>query len=157
MRDAIGLALLEPGGTLTPHSFQRADLRSSDVAVRITHCGVCFSDLSAIRPATAQQLPLVPGHEFTGVVSAVGPAVTKFAADDLIAVGNIVDSCSECVNCGRGAGGRRDRVRQEGHQVGGGHEHQRQKPSPWECCQKLSCHCHVIADQVTSVTVLGLL
>ncbi len=99
MRDAIGLALLEPGGTLAPFSFQRRDLRPADVAVRITHCGVCFSDLSALRSVPAQQLPLVPGHEFTGVVSAVGPDVTKFAVGDPVAVGNIVDSCGECANC----------------------------------------------------------
>src|SRR5690625_4111687 len=46
--------------------------------------------------------PLVPGHEFVGVVSAVGAAVTKFRVGDAVAIGNIVDSCGECKWCLRG-------------------------------------------------------
>src|SRR5690625_7571482 len=46
--------------------------------------------------------PLVPGHEFVGVVSAVGAAVTKFRVGDAVAIGNIVDSRGECKWCLRG-------------------------------------------------------
>ncbi len=43
--------------------------------------------------------PLVPGHEFTGVVTATGSAVTRFSVGDPVAVGNIVDSCGDCPMC----------------------------------------------------------
>ncbi|GAA3626855.1 NAD(P)-dependent alcohol dehydrogenase [Kineosporia mesophila] len=92
-----GYALLHPGGKLEPWTFERRDLRPDDVRIRITHCGVCHSDLHAIEDAS--QLPLVPGHEFTGVVTEVGPAVTTFSAGDPVAVGNIVDSCGTCAAC----------------------------------------------------------
>ena len=39
---------------------------------------------------------LVPGHEFTGHVIAIGSAVTRFGIGDRVAVGTIVDSCGEC-------------------------------------------------------------
>ena len=80
--------------------IQRRDLREDDVAVRIDFCGVCHSDLHAISGLVGKPTEgLVPGHEFTGTVTAVGPAVTRFAAGDQVAVGTIVDSCGVCAMC----------------------------------------------------------
>ena len=98
-RDTTGWALLAPGQQLVPWEFARRDLRADDVAVRVTFCGVCHSDLHAIDGAAATDLPLVPGHEFVGEVAAVGDAVTRFAVGDAVAVGNIVDSCGVCASC----------------------------------------------------------
>ncbi|WP_086842487.1 NAD(P)-dependent alcohol dehydrogenase [Amycolatopsis kentuckyensis] len=81
-------------------TLPRRDLRDDDIAIRVDHCGVCHTDLHALRGA--RDTPLVPGHEFTGVVTATGPAVTRFAAGDPVAVGNIVDSCGRCAMCRRG-------------------------------------------------------
>lgn len=92
-----GYALLTPGGKLEPWTFERRDLHSDDVRIRITYCGVCHTDLHAIESAT--DVPLVPGHEFVGEVLAVGTEVTAFKVGDAVAVGNIVDSCGKCVAC----------------------------------------------------------
>ncbi|NHC15726.1 NAD(P)-dependent alcohol dehydrogenase [Motilibacter deserti] len=102
MRKTTGYALLTPGGRLEPWAFERRDLRPDDVAVRVTYCGVCHSDLHAVEGATEAALPLVPGHEFVGVVSAVGGEVTRFRVGDAVAVGNIVDSCGVCEHCRAG-------------------------------------------------------
>jgi uncharacterized zinc-type alcohol dehydrogenase-like protein len=103
-RKTIGYALLEPGGDLQPWTFERRALRPDDVEVRVTFCGVCHTDLHAIeaaqlRVAQPDDGPLVPGHEFVGEVTAVGPDVTGFAVGDAVAVGNIVDSCGVCEAC----------------------------------------------------------
>lgn len=45
---------------------------------------------------------MVPGHEIAGVVTEVGPGVTKFAVGDRVGVGCMVDSCRECDNCKAG-------------------------------------------------------
>jgi uncharacterized zinc-type alcohol dehydrogenase-like protein len=71
------------------------------VAVTVTHCGVCHSDLDAIHGYRGPA-PLVPGHEFVGIVRDVGAAVTRFAPGDRVAVGNIVDSCGVCDLCQAG-------------------------------------------------------
>ncbi|MEU4829105.1 NAD(P)-dependent alcohol dehydrogenase [Streptosporangium sp. NPDC023615] len=97
MRDVSGWAATKPGGPLEPWDFQRRDLLDEDVAVRIDYCGVCSSDISAIRHAS--DLPLVPGHEMVGEVTAVGDRVTRFAVGDAVAVGNIIDSCGVCPAC----------------------------------------------------------
>ena len=46
--------------------------------------------------------PCVPGHEIVGRVTRVGPAVTKFKAGDLAAVGCMVDSDGTCPECKAG-------------------------------------------------------
>ena len=42
---------------------------------------------------------MVPGHEIVGIVTQVGPEVTKFSIGDRIGVGVFIDSCRTCENC----------------------------------------------------------
>jgi uncharacterized zinc-type alcohol dehydrogenase-like protein len=76
--------------------------RADDVAVRVSHCGVCHTDLHAMRAEDVGAFPVVPGHEFVGEVVAIGSDVTDFAVGDPVAVGNIVDSCGACPMCEAG-------------------------------------------------------
>ncbi|WP_305787213.1 NAD(P)-dependent alcohol dehydrogenase [Symbioplanes lichenis] len=83
--------------------IERRELRADDLAVRVDHCGVCHSDLHAIHGLTGKPAAgLVPGHEFTGTVTAAGASVTGFAPGDRVAVGTIVDSCGSCAMCAAG-------------------------------------------------------
>jgi alcohol dehydrogenase (NADP+) len=97
MRNVSGWAAHHQGSALEPWDFTRRDLLADDVAVRVDYCGVCASDIAAIRHGTTY--PLVPGHEMTGEITAVGSAVTRFKAGDKVAVGNIIDSCGTCPPC----------------------------------------------------------
>ncbi|MFD4529681.1 NAD(P)-dependent alcohol dehydrogenase [Streptomyces sp. NPDC058470] len=103
MRNTVGWQVEGPSTTLRRTPLERRDLRPDDLAVRVDYCGVCHTDLHAVsaRSAGGGQ-PLVPGHEFTGVVTEAGPAVSRFAVGDPVAVGNIVDSCGECAMCRAG-------------------------------------------------------
>ena len=86
-----------------PLTIERRDIRNDDVAIRITHCGICHSDLHMARNDWGMSIyPLVPGHEIVGTVTAVGPGVTRFQPGDKVAVGCLVDSCRECDPCRRG-------------------------------------------------------
>ncbi|MEO3751419.1 NAD(P)-dependent alcohol dehydrogenase [Streptomyces sp. B6B3] len=103
MRTTTGWQADGPTATLRRTRLERRDLRVDDLAVRVDYCGVCHTDVHALRDHDADAgLPLVPGHEFTGVVTETGPAVTGFAVGDPVAVGNIVDSCGECAMCRAG-------------------------------------------------------
>ncbi|MEG3862078.1 NAD(P)-dependent alcohol dehydrogenase [Microcoleus sp. herbarium12] len=97
MRLSYGLAALSQGDRLVPWTFERRALRPDDIAVKIQFCGVCHSDLHAIRGNS--RFPLVPGHEMVGEVTAIGADVTKFRIGDGVVVGNIVDSCRQCPPC----------------------------------------------------------
>ena len=50
--------------------------------MRVSHCGVCHSDLSVVDGVFPAPLPIVLGHEAAGVVDAVGPGVVGLAPGD---------------------------------------------------------------------------
>lgn len=84
-------------------TIERRDLRAHDVLIDIKFVGICHSDIHTARGEWgAANYPLVPGHEIAGLVSAVGPQVSKYAVGDRVGVGCMVDSCRECVNCKAG-------------------------------------------------------
>lgn len=97
MRTTSAYSASAPKSRLTLARISRRDLRPDDVAISVTYCGVCHSDLAEIE--NGHTFPLVPGHEFTGVVTAVGSSVSRFLVGDAVAVGNIVDSCGICPMC----------------------------------------------------------
>jgi uncharacterized zinc-type alcohol dehydrogenase-like protein len=88
---------------LKPMQFERRDLRPDDVAIRISHAGICHSDLHQSRNDWKNSIyPVVPGHEIVGTVTAVGDRVAKHKVGDTVAVGCMVDSCMECTQCKEG-------------------------------------------------------
>jgi alcohol dehydrogenase len=66
------------------------------VAVRAT--GICRSDWHAWRGHDPVPLPMIPGHEFAGVIAAVGTAVTSFGVGDRVTV-PFVNGCGDCPLC----------------------------------------------------------
>lgn len=88
---------------LAPFSIERRDPLEYDVAIDITYCGICHSDIHQARDEWGGSLyPMVPGHEIMGRVSAVGAAVKKYKVGDLVGVGCLVDSCRTCSSCHEG-------------------------------------------------------
>ena len=98
-----GYAAYEVNTPLAPFTFNRRALRDTDVAFDITYAGICHSDIHTARGEWGDVIvPLVPGHEIVGIVTEVGPGVTKFAVGDRVGVGVFIDSCGTCENCQAG-------------------------------------------------------
>lgn len=96
-------AALSASTPMVPYSITRREPGPRDVAVEITHCGVCHSDLHFARNEwNMTQFPCVPGHEIVGKVTRVGRDVTRFAVGQRVAVGCLVDSCRTCESCRAG-------------------------------------------------------
>ncbi|MCQ9133416.1 MULTISPECIES: NAD(P)-dependent alcohol dehydrogenase [Streptomyces] len=84
-------------------TIERRAVREFDVLIDIEFAGICHSDIHQAREGWGEAIfPMVPGHEIAGVVSEVGPGVTRFAVGDRVGVGCLVDSCRECDNCKAG-------------------------------------------------------
>ncbi|MZI93041.1 alcohol dehydrogenase catalytic domain-containing protein [Vibrio sp. CAIM 722] len=99
----VGYAAHSADSELVPYHFERRELRGNDVAIEITYCGVCHSDLHTVNGDWGPQpYPLVPGHEIVGVVTAIGDDVATYKVGDKVAVGCMVDSCQECDQCEHG-------------------------------------------------------
>lgn len=87
-------------GKMEPFSIERRDVQDNDVQIEISHCGVCHSDLHAIKNDWGNSTyPLVPGHEIIGVVKKVGSKVSKYKEGDTVGVGCLVDACLRCEAC----------------------------------------------------------
>jgi len=83
--------------------IKRRALLANDVEIEILYCGICHSDLHAIKNEWGgTTYPIVPGHEIVGKITKVGSEVTKFKEGDLAAIGCIVDSCGHCHHCEEG-------------------------------------------------------
>jgi len=71
-----------------------------DVLIRVEAAGICGTDLSLYAGEHDPRYPLVPGHEFSGVVVEVGKDVTGFRPGDRVAADpNLY--CDRCHYCQR--------------------------------------------------------
>jgi len=95
-----GYAAKKAKAKLAPFQFKRRDPKPHDVVIDVYYCGICHSDIHQARDEWGgATFPMVPGHEVTGVVRAVGAKVKKFKAGDQVGVGCMVDSCRHCSLC----------------------------------------------------------
>ena len=75
-----------------------------EALVRVHACGICGSDrevLRGTRPADYVRYPLVPGHEWSGTVEAVGPGVPARLVGRRT-VGEGFRNCQVCARCHAG-------------------------------------------------------
>ena len=91
---------------LAATTIARRDPSEHDVQIEILFCGICHSDVHAVRNEWSEFMPtvypIVPGHEIVGRVTSVGSAVTRYKPGDIAAVGCLVDSDRTCPRCRAG-------------------------------------------------------
>src|SRR5450755_3903309 len=87
------------GGALEEHTDDLPPASGHEVTLRVTHCGMCHSDLhvqaggfdmgggvlSSLERSGAR-LPVTMGHEIVGEVAELGPDVTDLALGDPVVV-----------------------------------------------------------------------
>jgi S-(hydroxymethyl)glutathione dehydrogenase/alcohol dehydrogenase len=89
----------------TPMSIETvtvADLKPTDVLVRIRAAGLCHTDLEVIEGALRYPMPIVLGHEAAGVVEQVGSAARGVKAGDHVVL-SWNPHCGHCYYCDRDA------------------------------------------------------
>jgi 2-desacetyl-2-hydroxyethyl bacteriochlorophyllide A dehydrogenase len=69
-----------------------------EVVVAVSACGLCGTDLHILDGEFAPSLPVIPGHEFAGVVAAVGADVQELGVGTRVAVDPSL-YCHECHYC----------------------------------------------------------
>ncbi|MCF8608703.1 NDMA-dependent alcohol dehydrogenase [Gordonia sp. HY285] len=75
---------------------------AGEVQVRLVASGLCHSDHHLRTGQSPVPFPVVGGHEGSGVVTKVGPGVTRFAEGDHV-VTAFIPACGVCEPCSRGA------------------------------------------------------
>ena len=72
-----------------------------EVLVRVSAAGLCHSDLSVVNGNRPRAMPMVLGHEGSGIVDALGDGVDNFEVGDHV-VFVFVPSCGNCIPCKEG-------------------------------------------------------
>jgi 2-desacetyl-2-hydroxyethyl bacteriochlorophyllide A dehydrogenase len=66
--------------------------------IQVRASGICGTDLHIFRGEYLGKYPVIPGHEFSGVVASIGSGVTRFQVGDRVAVEPNI-ACDNCLNC----------------------------------------------------------
>ncbi len=82
-------------------TLELSDPGPGEFLVRLTAAGLCHSDLSVIEGVRPRPMPMVLGHEATGIVEALGPGTDGFAPGDHV-VFTFVPMCGTCLPCAEG-------------------------------------------------------
>ena len=71
-----------------------------EVCVQVSACGVCRTDLHVVDGELPNiRLPIVPGHEIVGRISAVGPHVNGLSVGMRVGIPWLGRTCGECRYC----------------------------------------------------------
>ncbi len=78
---------------------------AGEIKIRVKAASICGSDLHIRRGdiGIPMRFPVVPGHEFAGVITEVGAGVAGFKAGDRVTAENTRVSCGVCRQCAEGS------------------------------------------------------
>ena len=100
MPTAIAAVVREARGPFTFEEVELDAARADEVLVRIVASGICHTDVAVRNHDIDLPLPMVLGHEGSGVVEAVGSAVRHLQPGDHVVLSG--DSCCSCGHCHQG-------------------------------------------------------
>lgn len=103
-QEQVGYRVHRWGGDLQWESFARPEPGDGEVLVRVEACSIGLTVLNCMAGDLADDpelLPRVPGHEYVGIVTEVGPGVSPTIIGRRI-VAYFYLSCGVCAHCLRG-------------------------------------------------------
>jgi len=112
--------LKEAKQPLVRESRELADPSATDVVVEVEACGLCHTDLGFADGSVAPRmgLPIVLGHEVTGVVRAAGERYQSLVGQKVLVPA--VMPCGDCAYCRAGRGNACLKQKMPGNDIDGG-------------------------------------
>lgn len=98
--DVTVAVLRESGGELKIENARVGIPRPTEVRVRVVATGVCHTDIVVRNQLFPTPLPIILGHEGSGIVESVGSAVTRVVPGDHVVMTYM--SCGLCMPCETG-------------------------------------------------------
>ena len=84
--------------------YKLEPLSPNEVLIKISYVGICETDFEVLRgdldyyKSGWAKYPIVPGHEFSGIITRIGAKVSKLNEGDKV-VGQCILSCNKCEMC----------------------------------------------------------
>jgi propanol-preferring alcohol dehydrogenase len=93
------------------------------VLVRLETCGLCHTDIHAMRGdwPVKPGLPFIPGHEGVGIVEMLGEGVTSRSVGERVAMPWLGHACGECRYCVSGRENLCEQQQNTGYSIDGGY------------------------------------
>lgn len=92
---------LEAVGRIVLREVDKPTPGPDDLLVRVEVCGVCGTDRHLFHGEFPCKPPVTPGHEFSGIVEAMGHAVSGYSVGDRV-TGDPNIACGRCPHCRAG-------------------------------------------------------
>ncbi len=73
-------------------------VKGNEILIRVMASGICGTDVHIFRGEYLGSYPIIPGHEFSGIVERVGSMVVRFKVGDHVSVEPNI-SCGNCSSC----------------------------------------------------------
>jgi alcohol dehydrogenase, propanol-preferring len=116
------MLLHRPGEALRLETLPVPTPGPGQIQLRVEACGVCRTDLHLIDGELPDPvLPIIPGHEIVGRVSALGRGVTGVGIGERVGVPWLGWTCGSCHFCTSGRENLCDTARFTGYQINGGY------------------------------------
>ena len=105
-------AYLEKPGKIVVRRIPIPSIEENEVLVKVARCGVCMTDVHMYKGSFPVKMPVILGHEFSGIIEIIGEKVTNYANSTgqiPIKIGDRVSAipiinCGSCPTCLRGRG-----------------------------------------------------
>jgi 2-desacetyl-2-hydroxyethyl bacteriochlorophyllide A dehydrogenase len=93
-------AFIESPGQIVLKDIPVPVAKESEVLIEVRASGICGTDIHIFHGEYLGSYPVIPGHEFSGIVKGIGAKVTRFKVGDRVAVEpNIAcDNCPACLS-----------------------------------------------------------
>ena len=102
MANMMKAAVLEKVECMKVQEVPVPEINDSEVLIKVKYTGICGTDWSIYKGwYSADKLPMIPGHEFSGVIARVGRNAGKLKEGDRVTA-DINMSCGSCFYCRRG-------------------------------------------------------
>lgn len=93
-------AAREAGAKFESFEFDPGNLEPEEIEIRVSHCGICHSDLSMADDDWGMTaFPFVGGHEVVGEIVAMGDSAKGLKIGDKVGVGWNASTCGHCDQC----------------------------------------------------------
>ncbi len=96
--DEMTAAVLHAPGDLRVERVPVPEPGWKDVLIKVGACGICGSDVPRVMTKGTYSFPLIPGHEFAGMIVRKGPRVKHFEVGQRVTVFPLLP-CNECHWC----------------------------------------------------------
>lgn len=93
--------------------------KKNEVLIKVKSVGICGTDVYIFKGIQNVSYPIVPGHEFSGIIVEVGDSVKNFNKGDHVLPG-IVANCGKCIYCKQGLESLCDNIYEIGISGNGG-------------------------------------